>query len=123
MLHMEPDVCKKIVELDDNILQATLIDNSRIVESYARKDAPLRKRPPEKDESFIGYLLTHTAKKNEDRFGALAYQVIRHEMAEIILVPVSGNLTLRLLVRPGSTTSDIISRIGGFKMPATAGTG
>ena len=120
---MDSDVCQKIVELDDNILQATLLDKSNVVDSYMRKDAPLKKSPPEKDEGFIGYLLAHTAKKNEDRFGALAYQVIRHEMAEIILVPVSGDFTLRLLVRPGSTTSDIIRRIGGIKMPTTAGTG
>lgn len=120
---MVTGVCKKIVQLDDNILQATLLDKSNVVDSYMREDSPLEKRPPEKDEGFIGYLLANTAKRNEGRFGALVYQVIRHEKAEIILVPVSSDFTLRLFVRPGTTTSDVIRRVGGIKMPRTAGTG
>ena len=120
---MKSDVCKKIVQLDDNILQATLLDKSEVVDSYMRPDSPFEKNPPEKDEGFSGYLLTHTSKRNEERFGALVYHAIRHEKAEILLVPVSGDFTLRLLVRPGTTTSDVIRRISGIKMPATAGTG
>lgn len=120
---MKPNVCEKLVEMDDNILQATLLEKSNIVESYKRKDAPLKEDLPLKEEGFVGYLMAHIARKNEDRFGALTYQVIRHEMMEIILVPVSGDFTLRLLVRPGSTTSEIIRRIGGIQMPTTAGTG
>jgi hypothetical protein len=120
---MKSDVCKKIVQLDDNILQATLLDKSEVVDSYMRPDSPFEKNPPEKDEGFSGYLLAHTSRRNEDRFGALVYHAIRHEKAEILLVPVSGDFTLRLLVRPGTMTSDVIRRIGDIKMPATRGTG
>jgi hypothetical protein len=120
---MRQDVCKKLVQLDENILQATLLDRSTVIESYMREDSPLEKRLPEKDEGFTSYLLAHTAKRNEEKFGGLIYEVIRYENAEIILVPVSGDFTLRLFVRPGSTTRDVIRRIGGIKMPTTAGTG
>lgn len=119
---MRQGVCKKLVQLDDNILQATLLDRSTVIESYVREDSPLEKRPHEKDEGFSNHLLAHTLKSNGEKFGALIYEVIQYENAEIILVPVSGDFTLRLFVRPGSTTSDVIRRIGGIKMPTTAGT-
>lgn len=93
---MKTDVCKKIVQLDDNFLQATLLDKSNVVDSYMRQDSPLEIKPPEKDEGFTGSLFAHIAKRNEDRFGALVYQVIRYENAEIILVPVSSDFTPRL---------------------------
>lgn len=82
------DTCRGIVDVDERILGAGIIENLALVAIYAKPNVPLPKEDKFNLMIAQSEILTSIAKSNTDFFGYFRYIVSSFEKSDVMFFPL-----------------------------------
>ena len=104
-------LCKSVVESDDSILIAALLDNNESIGWFVRPGTPI----PNEDATGIKVtqttIVTSIIKQNENYLGKVGYVLVHQELADVILFPKSGKIVLCVVIIRPYELESIVSKV------------
>jgi uridylate kinase len=109
-----PEHCREVCLLDENILLAAIIENANLLGVYSKK--PMA--PPNEQRFKVlriqTELMVSMAKNNEDFFGELGYLMFHSRHLDMFLFPMGRSRKLKIMavaVKQPYNHEDIVDKI------------
>ena len=89
-MHLASKICESIAAIDGNVLITALLEDSSTLSWYVKPRTPLPNEERQAAMAIQAQLVTSIVRNNEDYLGKVSFTMVRQELADIFLFPVSG---------------------------------